>query len=51
MTKELEREQESGKEELLPRDRQVMIDSINRLLLQADIKKLNCIYGFTIHIL
>lgn len=51
MLNELERKQESGKEDLLPHDRQIMINSINRLLRQADIKKLNCIYGFVLHIL
>lgn len=51
MVKELERKQEAGKEDLLPHDRQLMVDSINRLIRQADIKKLNCIYGFVIHIL
>ena len=51
MVKELEREQELGKEDLLPHDRQIMIDSICRLIQQADIKKLNCIYSFAINIL
>lgn len=51
MAKELERMEESGKEELLPHDRQIMVDSINRLIRQADIQKLNCIYGFVVHIL
>lgn len=32
-------------------DRQILIDSINRLIRQADIEKLNCIYRFVIHIL
>ncbi len=51
MAKELEQKKESGKEELLPHDRQIMVDSITRLIRQADIKKLNCIYGFALHIL
>lgn len=51
MTQELERKQESGKEELLPHDRQTMVDSISRLLRQADSKKLDCIYSFVVHIL
>lgn len=51
MAKELEQMKESGKEELLPRDRQIMVDSISRLIRQADIKKLNCIYSFVLHIL
>jgi len=51
VAKELEQMKESGKEELLPQDRQIMVDSINRLIRQADIKKLNCIYNFVLHIL
>lgn len=51
MVTELERKKESGKEELLPHDRQAMVDSINRLLCQADSKKLDCIYSFVVHIL
>lgn len=51
MVNELEREQEAGKEDLLPHDRQTMVDSINRLLCQADSKKLDCIYSFIVHIL
>lgn len=51
MVKELEQGQESGKEELLPHARQATVDSINRLLRQADGKKLDCIYSFVVHIL
>ena len=51
MAMEFERDKELKKEELLPRDRKVMVDSITRLICQADTKKLDYIYHFILHIL